>query len=81
MKCVYGLSKEQYSAMLAAQGGVCAICKRRPAYRLHVDHSHATGKIRGLLCFPCNNGLGTFKDNITLMRLATEYLERNDHEL
>ena len=47
--------------MLAEQGGLCAICKSAPA--AHVDHDHATGAVRALLCFNCNGGLGQFKDN------------------
>lgn len=48
-----GVSEEQYTAMLAAQGGACAIagCNRTPkTRRFHVDHDHATGQVRGLLC-------------------------------
>jgi len=65
----YGISVEQYEAMLKQQSGCCAICKKAPGEnargRLHVDHCHKTGKIRGLLCVKCNMALGwveTFKD-------------------
>ncbi len=67
--------------MLEAQGGVCAICKtavefgRR--YSGAVDHCHATGKIRGILCYPCNTGLGVFKDKVDSLRAAIDYLESN----
>ena len=54
----YGLTTEQYDELLVAQGGVCAVCAEPPARgRLHVDHDHGTGRIRGLLCRRCNTGL------------------------
>jgi len=77
-KSLYGLTGEQYTALLEAQGGVCAICKTPPADAdrgvLHVDHDHATGRVRGLCCRPCNNGLGHFKDDPNLTAAATAYL-------
>ena len=72
-----GISKEVYLAMFAAQGGVCAICKLRCVKALAVDHCHATGKIRGLLCLRCNTALGGFKDDVTVMTNAIEYLQAN----
>jgi hypothetical protein len=80
LKRKYGLSLEQYDAMLAAQGGVCAICHlpRPDERRLHVDHDHETGEIRGLLCFSCNNALGDFRDSLELFRAAAEYLDRDE---
>ncbi len=76
----YGMTLEQFDAMLEAQGGVCAICgKPRPEERtLHVDHDHDTGKIRGLLCFRCNNALGDFEEEYELFRGAADYLDRDD---
>jgi hypothetical protein len=71
---VYGLSPQDYDAMLAEQGGVCAICKTRPDKPLFVDHSHATGKVRGLLCRPCNFSLGFMRDDPRVTAAATEYL-------
>jgi hypothetical protein len=58
----YGLSLQDYRAMLERQGKVCGICKT-PGKPLCVDHCHATGKVRGLLCRDCNLGLGNYKDN------------------
>ena len=80
LKRKYGLTLEQYDAMLEAQGGVCAICRRpRPEERtLHVDHDHDTGAIRGLLCFTCNNALGDFRDEPALFHAAAEYLDCDD---
>lgn len=58
LRKAYGLTPEQYDDMLRAQGGVCAICKKPPkGNRLHVDHCHETGRIRGLLCVSCNSKL------------------------
>jgi Recombination endonuclease VII len=61
--------------MVAKQNGLCAICKRKPAKKLCVDHCHATGIVRGLLCRKCNTGLGCYEDNPTFLRSATAYLE------
>lgn len=55
----FGITVEQYDAMLAAQGGVCALCGDRDATRrLAVDHDHQMGAVRSLLCGPCNLALG-----------------------
>jgi len=56
-----GVTDEAYEALLDAQGGGCAICGAKPkTRRLHVDHDHATGKVRGLLCHRCNRALPTW---------------------
>src|SRR5690606_29139249 len=72
----YGLSVEEFEAKLAAQGGVCAICKGPPngKGRYHVDHCHKTGKVRGLLCHHCNLGIGNLKDDADLVLAAAAYL-------
>lgn len=72
----YGLSVEQYDAMLAAQSGACAICLRpeRGGKALATDHCHETGAVRGLLCQNCNNGLGRFRDDAELLRRAIAYV-------
>lgn len=68
---------EQYAAMLAEQHGVCAICASPPSGRaLAVDHNHATGKIRGLLCGNCNRGIGNLQDSIGLLYAAINYLDK-----
>jgi hypothetical protein len=71
----YGLSQADYDAMLARQGGVCAICRKKSNRPLQVDHCHKTGKVRGLLCLNCNTALGRFHDDPDLMRAAIAYLE------
>ena len=70
----HGLSLQDYRAMFERQGKVCGICKT-PGKPLCVDHCHATGKVRGLLCRDCNLGLGNYKDNPVFTRAATAYLE------
>ncbi len=74
LKLTYGISLQEYEAMLARQRGLCAICKRKFDMPLHVDHCHATNAIRGLLCRNCNVGLGCYEDNPTLIRQANAYL-------
>lgn len=77
----YGITHQQYETMLAAQGGVCAICgSGEPGANkkfFSVDHDHKTGKLRSLLCDFCNNGLAKFKERPDVLRLAAEYLERH----
>jgi ferric-dicitrate binding protein FerR (iron transport regulator) len=76
-----GLTVAAYNEMLAAQGGVCAICKqpethqRDKLYTLSVDHCHATGRVRGLLCNLCNRAIGLLRDSADLCAKAAEYLK------
>jgi hypothetical protein len=71
LKTRYGLTAAQVDEMVAEQGGRCAICREKPAE--HVDHDHATGEVRGLLCFTCNVGLGQLRDDLrTLEPLPTD---------
>lgn len=77
----YGLTVADYERMLAEQGGLCAICRqperRRKRKRyLCIDHDHATGVIRGLLCHGCNAGLGHARDDVDVLRAMIAYLER-----
>lgn len=58
------------------QGGVCAICGREPTTeKLNHDHDHLTGRLRGMLCGPCNRGLGALGDQIEALERAIEYLK------
>jgi hypothetical protein len=72
-----GLTLDDYNRLLEAQGGVCAICGGKPkTRRLHVDHDHKSGTVRGLLCFTCNRHvLGKYATPAKL-RAAADYLER-----
>lgn len=75
LKRSYGISLSDYEYMLQFQEGECAICKNKPGkIRLHVDHDHETGEIRGLLCSRCNQGLGLFRDSGELLKAAGNYL-------
>lgn len=78
----YGITEEEYQRQHTAQGGLCVICRQPETKMLHggimrlsVDHNHATGKVRKLLCQACNVGLGSFKDDPVLLRAAADYLE------
>lgn len=86
LKRSYGIRVEDYERMFVEQGGVCAICQKpetRTSHtagmtsRLAVDHDHATGKVRALLCHQCNGGLGRFDDDIALMEAALVYLRKH----
>jgi len=74
----HNVTLDQYHAMLEQQGELCAICRSvlQPMHKeTHIDHDHATGKVRGLLCGACNLGLGKFKDNPAALRAAAAYVE------
>lgn len=79
----YGMTIEQYDAMLEAQGGGCFLCGRPPRddISLHVDHDHSTGKVRGILCFRCNNALADFQENTDVLKKAVDYLTLHDAEI
>lgn len=82
----YGITQADYERILAAQGGGCAICRKKRARptkknpnppHLPVDHDHKTGAIRGILCKRCNERLLTAAlDKPDVLRAAAEYLER-----
>lgn len=81
LKKNFGITVEQYDAMLAGQGGGCAICRAKVSggrgRRLHVDHDHVTGQIRGLLCHGCNTGLGGLKDDPDTITAAARYVREH----
>lgn len=81
MKHHYGLTYEEYEAMLEAQGFCCAVCGTSETKKdWHIDHCHTTGEVRGLLCNNCNAGIGMFKDDPTRLRAAADYLERRTRD-
>ena len=85
LKRQYGLTFEEFDAMLSSQDNACAICgTREPSKnrgrtrRFHVDHCHKTGKVRGLLCKSCNIALGEIGDNIHTHKSMIQYLESHE---
>lgn len=85
LKRYYDLSVETYNTMLAAQNGVCAICKCPETGRnqsgelkpLSVDHNHDTGQVRGLLCTQCNYMVGHCRENREYLLAAVRYLDKH----
>ena len=70
----YGMLPGDYTSLLEAQGGICAICQSAMVLP-HVDHCHQTGRVRGILCLRCNSGIGMFGDSPSTVRRAASYLE------
>lgn len=85
LKANYGITVDDYDAMLEKQGGVCAICggtetschgkDGKGVRALAVDHDHATGVVRKLLCAKCNKALGLLGDCPDRLRAAAAYIE------
>jgi hypothetical protein len=76
LKRKYGLTLQEFDALLASQGGGCAICGRPDAD--NVDHDHTTGRVRGILCFNCNVAIGQLEDDEDRLAAAMTYVTRND---
>ncbi len=76
----HGLTVKEFRAMLARQANLCAICggpwRGWNGRTAHIDHDHKTGRVRGLLCSPCNTAIGRFGDDPALLRRAADYLEQ-----
>lgn len=71
----YGITPEDYRRDLIGQAGRCLVCLQVPDRDLVPDHDHATGKVRGLLCQPCNKAIGFLSDNPERARSVARYLE------
>lgn len=77
LKRRFGITLDEYNRLLKKQGSRCLICWAKQSvlgHRLAVDHDHATGAIRGLLCKSCNIGIGHLQDNPLLCERAAAYL-------
>src|SRR5690242_6153534 len=74
----YGISSADYNKLLEEQKGLCAICRKPPEkVRLSVDHCHANGRVRGLLCFSCNTILGHAHDSVNILKSALGYMTKH----
>lgn len=83
LKHKFGISHEDFLVLYESQNGCCKICGKEllrdnPRHNVDngsaIDHCHKTGAIRGILCHPCNKGLGHFMDDPDLLRIAANYL-------
>lgn len=87
MKSKFGLQVGEYDKMLAAQNGVCAICKLPEEVpsrwgtikSLAVDHSHITGEVRSLLCQKCNQALGLMREDFDAVLSLAKYIQRHNN--
>jgi hypothetical protein len=78
VRCKYGLTLEALTAMHKQQGGRCGACEQpHPIDEMKVDHDHATGQVRGLLCHGCNVSIGLLRDSPERARKLALYLERH----
>jgi hypothetical protein len=80
----YGVCQYKHEDLLISSNYKCSICgkeetnidkRTNKTYTLSIDHCHKTNKVRGVLCSNCNTGLGSFKDNISNLNKAIEYLK------
>lgn len=81
IKRKYGLTEKDWNDMFSSQEGRCAICRTHQQdlkEPLYVDHDHATGKVRGLLCGTCNTGIGMLKDSIEILEQAVSYIKESN---
>jgi hypothetical protein len=79
LKRNYDMTPEQYSELLSKQNNSCACCGKHVSEfkrRLHVDHDHATGRVRALLCTLCNPLVGFAKENINRLEMTITYLNK-----
>lgn len=71
----YGMGQAEFELMSADQDDRCAICRAKA--KLHVDHDHNTGKVRALLCSPCNTSLGLMKENPQAITRMIDYIKEH----
>lgn len=83
LKHKYNMTLEEYNSKLNSQNGCCAICgannpQNNQHKHLYVDHNHTTGKVRGLLCHPCNTTIGASLEDLERLSKAIEYLKAHN---
>lgn len=79
LKAKYGITHDQYIALFRKQGNKCAVCGRTKSGGngyMAVDHDHRTGKVRGILCQPCNTSIGKMNEDPQLLRKLANYVEK-----
>lgn len=82
-KIKYSITQNGFDSILKIQNNCCDICKNIlvKGQGTHIDHDHTTGKIRGILCNPCNRALGYFKDSTEILKSAILYLGKHDKKV
>jgi hypothetical protein len=83
LKRQYGITVDDYNEMVSAQQNVCDICGKQETERsnkLSIDHNHATGLVRKLLCHKCNRGIGSFDENVETLQNAIDYLNKHNEK-
>lgn len=81
LRKAHGITITDYDRMSEEQDNLCAICLGEPKCRdgrFRVDHDHEHGNIRALLCNGCNTGIGSFREDTSLLEKAIEYLRRHE---
>ncbi len=82
---LYGMERQDLEFLMEAQESACAVCRRPISLDTHrgasVDHDHATGEVRALLCDPCNRAIGLLGDDLDRVQAAATYLRRHAHRL
>lgn len=71
-----GFTSQDYDVLFLKQGGAYAVCRKQQKRHLHVDHDHATGAVRGLLCSDCNTALGHLHDSPEIIRRLLQYISQ-----
>lgn len=83
LRSKYGISLEDRDRMFESQGKCCAVCRSPDpgSYgRWNTDHCHTTGKVRGILCQPCNMALGFARDSVSTLKGMIVYLEQHSNQ-
>lgn len=77
-KTKYGINKIQAMAILESQNGLCPGCQGDITDKFDIEHCHDTGRVRGLMCHPCNKALAFARDRSDTLRRLADYLDKKD---